>query len=83
MEEEKRKAGELKKIKIKRMEAEKRTDRIKKRRVMEERWELTRWITNILISTRRNGREISLRELKKEEQDWRIETSLRDSERLL
>ena len=44
LEEEKRKSGGLQKQELKRMEAEKRRDRMKKKRVMDERWELMRWI---------------------------------------
>ena len=33
-------------MEVKKMEAEKRRDRTKKKRAMEERWELIRWITN-------------------------------------
>ena len=52
MEVEKRKAGELKKMEIQIMEAERRRDKIKKKRVIEERWELIRWITNYIESNK-------------------------------
>ena len=47
LEEEKRKAGEMKKMEIKKMEVETRRDRIKKKIVIEERWELIRWFHNL------------------------------------
>ena len=52
MEVEKRKAGELKKMEIQIMEAERRRDKIKKKRVIEERWEVIRWITNYIESNK-------------------------------
>ena len=52
MEDVKRRAGEIKKQEIKRMEAENRKDRVRRKRIMEERWELIRWITLYIDSNK-------------------------------
>ena len=48
----KRKAGELKRLELKQMEAEKKMDIVKRKRMLEERWELVRWITGYIDSNK-------------------------------
>ena len=56
MEDEKRRAGEMKKQEMKSMEVDKTKDRVRRKRIMEERWELIRWITTYIDSDRKSGR---------------------------
>ena len=68
---------------MKKVEAEKRRDRIKKKRIMEERWELIRWITEYIDRNKEKWEREKLERDQEGEQGWRSGTNLRDLERLL